>query len=528
VTGAGGPQPGAATGGVPLGGDSGSRWSPRLSALALALFFAWAAVSFVTPIDNSDVWTNIKLGRDILAGAGFPESDQYSATAAGRPFVAYEWLSAVVFALVHGPAGSAGLVALRVAACLVCLALMGFALEPRVRASAALLPLLVLAAYLLCFRSQVRPHLFSLVIVSALCFSLERWRRTRRLREIAWLVPAHAVWANLHGAFLFGIALLAAVGGLVGLLVLFRRGRGGDGEDYTSRHCSQLLGVAAGSLLASLVNPYGTGVLALALRISEQSDYIRTSIFEWRSPLVTGPWKIWFQVYCAILALLWSSVLLRLRQPRWIDLLIALIVTAQSLRANRFVPYAAIFAVPIVARSAHDLARGRWGERERRLRPALSALLIAFMLATAFGPLSTASPRAFRKLGWGVSPTLPFEELGVIARWRLEGVIFNEYEDGGPIIYALHPRVRPVMDARIDVYGPELSREWTRSRNSAKRFFAYLDKYDVNLVLLARWWKVNRDVSEVLLSSPEWRLVYTSDERVLFARTAASGRLRGP
>ena len=88
------------------------------------------------------------------------------------------------------------------------------------------------------------------------------------------------------------------------------------------------------------------------------------------------------------------------------------------------------------------------------------------------------------------------------------------------------------MDERIDIYGAELSREWTRSRNGAKRFFQYLGKYDVNLVLLARWWKINRDVYDVLLRSPDWMLIYTSDERVLFARVDArapgSHRLKRP
>jgi hypothetical protein len=500
----------------------------RLPAAALLVFFAWVGVCLLTPIANGDVWTNLAVGGDILAGGGFPATEKYSATAAGRPFVAYEWLSAVVFALVHQLAGAPGLILLRFAAGLACLGFVYFALEPKLRRHAAVLPLLVLASYLLFVRAQVRPHLFSLVLVSALCFALERWRRTRRWREILWLVPAHAIWANLHGAFLFGIVLLAAASGVVGLLALSARADGD--EPYTMRDASQLGGVAIGGLLASLLNPYGAGVFEVAFRISETSRYISDTVWEWQSPLATGPGRFWFPFYGLDLALLWSCLLLRLRlrEKRWLDFLIAFLVTFQSLRATRFVPYLAIFSVPIIARCLHDLTSPAWRAREERLRPRLSALLLVFMLATTVGPLSAYSPRHKRELGLGVSEKFPFEEVEFIKRLGLEGTIYNEYIDGGPLIYGLYPAVRPLMDSRIDVYGDALSREWDESRATPEAFFRYLRKYDANLVLLAKWWKGNDKIYKALRRNPYWKHVYESDDRALFVRSVRTPRTDRP
>jgi len=502
----------------------GGSWQQQLPVIAGVVFLVWVGVSLSTPATTGDLWTNFKVGEEILSGAGFPSVERYSATAEGRPFVAYEWLSAVVFTAIYQSFGSGGLVVLRVVIGLACIALLAFALTPAVREKMTSLPLLIVATYLLCFRTHVRPHLFSLLLISVLCFALERWRRSRRPGEIVWLIPLHAVWANLHGAYLFGVVLMGAVAGLVGLLALFPRLGAVDEPAYGRREFLQLAGVAAGCLAASLVNPYGTAALELSFRMSEASEFIKTFVWEWRSPFATGPGKVWFALYCSFLALLWASVLLRLRERRWIDLLIASLVTYQSVRANRFVPYLAVFAFPIVARCAAELSSHRWRSKEERLRPWVSLGLIAFMLATVVGPWSEYSPRSHRVLGAGFGTRLPFEEVEYLRDEGLEGVIYNEYDDGALIIHALHPQVRPVMDARIDVYGRELYQEWHSSRETVERFFAYLDKYDVQLALLLRTWRPNREMAEALRSDPGWRLLQTFPKRFLYGRVGAGGR----
>ncbi len=60
---------------------------------------------------DPDVWWHIKVGQDILRTRHFPTIDPYSFTAAGTPWIAYEWLGEIVLALVHR---SGGLVALGV------------------------------------------------------------------------------------------------------------------------------------------------------------------------------------------------------------------------------------------------------------------------------------------------------------------------------------------------------------------------------------------------------------------------------
>src|SRR6266403_1341910 len=50
---------------------------------------------------DPDVWWHIKVGQDILRTHHFPTVDPYSFTAAGTPWIAYEWLGEIVLSLMY-------------------------------------------------------------------------------------------------------------------------------------------------------------------------------------------------------------------------------------------------------------------------------------------------------------------------------------------------------------------------------------------------------------------------------------------
>jgi hypothetical protein len=493
----------------------------RISNVAWAVFWVWAGLSFCTLATTSDLWVHFRIGQDILAGKGFLTVEEYSATAEGRPFIAYEWLSAVLLQVLYEVAGSPGLMMLRLSASVACLAFLYFALAPSLRTRATVLPLLMLTTYLVCFRAHLRPHLFSLVAVSALCFALERWRRTRRLRDIVWLVPMHALWANLHGAYLFGIVILGVVAGLVGFFAFVSQQPTRYEAPYSRGDFLRISSVAVGSLLACGVNPYGTALFELSFRMSESSDFIKASIGEWMDSFAVGPGNLWFGVYCVVLAVFGLCTLMRLRDRRWLDVVLAVLVIFQSMRANRFIPHMAIFGFPIMVRWMDELSDRGFGLRALRLRPWLDVALIVVMLATSVGPGSQLGPRHRRQLGWGFASHYPFEEVEYIRSHALEGVVYNEYADGGFIIHSLYPKVRPIMDPRIDVYGPELYAEWQRSRRETNAFLAYLEKYEIELLLLRRG-RENRKLLAALRRQPDWRFVRKFERRVLYVRSGAS------
>jgi hypothetical protein len=81
----------------------------RISKPLVAFAFLSLAVylAFVTlfQISNNDIWIHLRTGEYVLAHFGVPSTDPYSFTAAGRPYVAHEWLAGVLFYLVYHWAG---------------------------------------------------------------------------------------------------------------------------------------------------------------------------------------------------------------------------------------------------------------------------------------------------------------------------------------------------------------------------------------------------------------------------------------
>ena len=97
-----------------------------------------------------------------------------------------------------------------------------------------------------------------------------------------------------------------------------------------------------------------------------------------------------------------------------------------------------------------------------------------------------------------------------------EGIIFNDYADGAFLQHHLAPKILPVMDSRIDVYGSELTHEYFSSRDDPEKFFQYLNKYKVSLILLMQT-KKNIPIIQLLLQLPAAKLLLRADDRFLFS-----------
>ncbi|MBK6531183.1 MAG: hypothetical protein IPN17_09825 [Deltaproteobacteria bacterium] len=483
-------------------------------------FVVWVVALNYRPITSNDFWIHLRIGEDILTRGHIPHVDDYSAVAQGRPFVAHGWLGAVVLALVEKTCGPLGFTLLREATALGLLGLLLAALPPERRRSPVVVPALALCTYLICWRIEVRPDLFTLLLLAALTFAVETWRRTRRLRALAWLVPLQVLWANLHGAYLFGVVLLWGLTGVCAVLVLAPRLQATE-RDYTWTDVRDLAVVALGASLAILVNPYGPALVTYSTRMSEGNEFIKRFMTEWQPPFAAASYfrgnaGYLLGAYAVLLALLGGGLLLLLllRRRPVVDLFVCAVVAYLSLRANRFIPYVAIMGFPILVRSWVELAGAvpSVGSRGRRaLELAGVVVLVAGTLrhGYVFGPARSGA------LGAGYAGRRPVEEVAAIRARRLQGALYNEQmTEGSYIVHELYPTVRPVMDARVDVYGEPLYLEYEASHTSRVAFAAYMRRYDIRLALLSQggW------MGQTLRLDPGWEVVSESAERLLFRR----------
>lgn len=503
-----------------------------LPAFATGLVFCWLALANLAPIIGNDIHTQIRVGADILRSGHVPEIETYSATAAGRPFIAHEWLASVIFYGLDVIGGTKALCLLQVALALACAALLWLSIAASVRGTLFVLPLLLLCSYVLAWRAAVRPHLFSLAALCGMVFLIERWRTSGNWRILVWLVPMQVVWINLHGEAPLGpaIVLLMALGAAI-LTWMVKPAPPAALRPWKKAEIRPLLAISFAMGLACLANPNGWRIFPFAGRLLATDAYIHRLVWEWRAPLANSELeRTAFWIWCAfllLLALMWTGLAFRLFAGRRkmdvlvLDLLLASFATALSLQANRFVAYAALFGFPVIARSLQHASELLFANKPLRRHPlieiAIAGMLIYGLLSGGGLPAGRDRVRDRRPVGWGYGENTPFEEVTFIRQKGFEGAIYNEYSDGALIIRELAPKVRPVIDSRIDVYGEALSDEYFRSATSAAQFREYLRKYDVKLVLCDLS-EANRGLYELLRKDAEWTRVLQTRYRFLFAR----------
>jgi hypothetical protein len=207
--------------------------------------FAFAALVWLLLTQTSadaDLWGHLRFGLDLLQTHALPRWDPYSFTT-DRVWVNHEWLSELTMAVAYQALGPLGLNVIKLIAIGI-VAVIVMVVARREQApwidGAVLCTLVVLATYT---RTQViRPQLFSVPLFCVILYALTEAERGR-VRPLMFLPVLFALWVNLHGAWIVG---LACVGCWLAFTVVTTRDR---------RVALVALGVA--TVLATLVNPYG-------------------------------------------------------------------------------------------------------------------------------------------------------------------------------------------------------------------------------------------------------------------------------
>lgn len=499
----------------PAAGTERDQRRARVVTVVVALAVAaWIVVTNVTPLHDGELWSDLRIGREILTHRVFPRTDTFTATGAGEPIVLPGWLSGVSFYAFLRATHAWALCLLQPAVAGGCALLLLFSLRREERRSGAVVPFLLLAMHVIASHTDVRHQMFSPLAVAAVGFALQRWRRSGRARDLAWLVPMQLLWANLNGEALAAPLLVALLALVVGVAARLGGGKVPDGDRVLDGRDARVLGVlAAAMFLATLCNPYGLG-RALWSPGWEDGDG------QWSlAPAVIHRYSAWS---CAALALAtWLALALRWSRRRpMLDIAIVAFATFMSLRAFRFIPYVAILGFPIVVHSIRELAADFLARSAPRRWLGLELGISVAVLAVAVVDGYSFNAWANRPPGVGVARHLPLEEVKLVKQSGLRGAMFNDRASGGLISFSLAPHVQPVIDARPDTNGSARWAEYQRARSSRGEFLAYLERYDVRFVLL-HVEPTNVPMLRTLATEADWTLVSDTASYGLYVRKTA-------
>ena len=226
--------------------------APLLIGLAV---FALAAFSPAV-LNDGDTWSHVATGQWILAHGAIPRVDPFSYTFAGQPWTAHEWLAEVVMALAFRAAGWGGVALLTGAAAGAAIAIAARR-AARDLSGPALLVLAALSALLLAPSLLARPHILALPLVALWGVALLEARDAGRAPPLAF-AALMALWANLHGGFAFGLALIAPFA-LEALLAAPAAEKIATARDWSL--------FAAASLAAAMLTPFGVEGLIFPIRL---------------------------------------------------------------------------------------------------------------------------------------------------------------------------------------------------------------------------------------------------------------------
>ena len=497
-------------------------WLGTRRLTVLILFIAVFAMAVRTPADT-DTWWHLQAGQVTLESGRILQTDVFSHTRAGQPWVNHSWLSQVILYLLFHHFRYFGLGLFQALVVTLAFAFVYAQMEGDIFTRAFIL---VLAAATSAVIWIARPQLLSFLLIAALCYLLYlyKWRGVNRL----WLIPPlFVLWVNLHAGYALGFIVLAGfvAGEVFNNLLAWSsppKDEGGNGDPIVSwRGIGLVVLVSLLSFLCLLLNPNTTRMWVYYLdtvRIGVLQDFIQ----EWRSPdfhpLYTQPF-IWLLL--ATLAALGLSG----RRVDGSDLALVAGFAYASLLAGRNMGPFALVTAPVLSRHARAILK-RWlpGTQgwlrppQRTGRPPAVGLALAnwLLLALVLGAAGVKVALPLRT-GFNVEHerrTLPASAVEWIQEQRPPGPMFNSYNWGGYLIWHLWPDYPVFVDGRTDLFGDELLDQYLEVRFARPGFQEVLDDYGVNFVLT----EAGGFTDNFLALDDSWTLAYSDEVAVIYVR----------
>lgn len=494
----------------------------RLSGVAVLCCLLTIFAVAVKPVTDPDFWWHLATGRYVVAHHTIPTRDVFSLTARAHRWITHEWLTELLF---YGGwmLGGFRLLMLGTAA-VITLAFYLVYLAARERGAPAILaaPLILLAGLASAHTWGTRPQMLSLLLTAAYGLALTRMMVRRRAGPPLYLPALMVLWVNLHGGFIFGLALLtiATAGYLLQDLATSARAARAEGDPMEggradAGRCALVVALTA---LATLVNPNGLAGALYPLSYLGNNASTRY-IAEWVSPDFH---KVQYLLFEALVLIVLVGALGSPRRARLCDILMLLPFTFLAFQSVRNIGVFCVIAAPLAAELAFGMLPASW--RARRITRALTprvallncgfaAMIAAFVLISIAGRFdSGAEARA-------EAEQFPIGAIRYVQTHGLPDRGFNSYNWGGYLIWHWAPDRAVYVDGRPDMYGDRFMDTYISAYNGNPFWRTLLSVNHLCYVLV----EPGTGIDRALAAEHAWHLAYHDLRSVLYL-TAPSPR----
>ena len=451
--------------------------------IAIPAILAFAVTLFAPQVmSDGDSYWHVAAGQWMLDHHQVIRTDSFSYTFAGKPWDTHEWLSEVVMALAYRAAGWAGVLALTGAAAA---SIMGLTAQRLTRSLTLTGTVLALALVAACLAPNLlaRPHFLALPFLMLWTGALLDARAQGRAPSLGWLALM-VLWANAHGSFLFGLALICpfALEALLAEPKAWRK----TVKDWG------LFGIGSG--LAALLTPHGLDGLLFPLKLGAMSSL--SSLVEWRSP----DFQHLPPVEIALLAGLYILLSQGVKVPP-IRLILLLVLLYMTLGHARHETLLVLIGAPLIAELMGGGAAGEAVESRSSGLAASGAVMACAAVLLSVKLLLPVPPAD--------SSVSPFSALAHVPEALRRQPVLNHYDLGGYLIFR---GVKTFIDGRTDMYGDAFNARYDAIMRPGKAAFdKAVHDYGISWTFLPP----SSPLVPLLESSPDWRRLYADRYAVI-------------
>ncbi len=493
------------------------------SALVGGFSLPWLMASIVFVIvfcspgfTDPDFYWHLKTGELMAQTGAIPATDPYSFTYGGKPWVAHEWLTELLF---YAVAQVGGFTALRFLPAIAAAAnfLLLHAIARRL-AGHDLAAALATACFFIPLMPSftLRPQIFTYLCFTTYLLVLVDFKYFRSTR-LVWLLPVLMLgWVNLHGAYMLGFALLAA----------FIATESGNRWLFPVRHSrsAQRLGllclVLLAAVVASLFNPQGLRILLYPFE-TVAMEASRGLIAEWHSPDFH---ELLPQVSLACIFAYSAAAIYARRKPDLTEVLLPMMLVVAGLSAWRHLPLMSIVLLTFFCAMLRQLRpsellarpflgkRGRPRDASRQVSRAQAGTIHLLVLALVVLAAWAGTMRTEHE-----GKTTKYVAAGAadyVLAHDLQGRLLNDYDLGGYLIYRLWPQHKVFIDGRADLYGDDFLKAYLKVDKGGEGWDKMLEAHAIDLVVYGR----HAALRQLLLASGRFREVYADEFHVVLVR----------
>lgn len=469
----------------------------ELAALFAVMGNAVLHFSFVTV--DPDLWGHVKFGKDLVNAGRLHHADIYSFTAAGHVWINHEWLAELIFWTTYRFFGDAGLLFGKLGLGLCMVALMWRCCQKQSSMAKALV--MLPAVIVISPGFMVRPQVFSFLFFSIFVLVLHLFFKDKK--NFLFILPlVMALWVNLHGGFLMGIAIFGAAVGWETIT------RGLFGKKIPE--LKKLWFWFFITCLAVLVNPYGYKLLVFL----RHTLSIPRNISEW-APLCLTDFS---RIQLKILMLLFAASLVTAPKKfrRW-DVACILLTFYASMRHERHMPFFAIMVTPwLISWLSSIFARLRSLNPKLVLtRPSVVILTIAMVCAGVFLSAKGINRYVLSNCHIMVDPnSYPVAAVRYLKANKISGNLILPFDWGEYAIWHLHPKMRVSIDGRFRTSYPESLIQDHFAAFSDYKQWSRMEKYPGDVLLTRQ----KPFFKSMIKPNLPWVCIYSDPTAIIFLR----------